>query len=175
MELRQQSALDAEAGFVARPKLVAKRLDHMVGGDTYERAAAFQHLEHGLQDSDDGAIRAVHAFVKAALAVEVTEQLVGSVDEVNDQVAANVRPSFRPLKHRTPLKSAVDFWPREVREQVERKQREGFSETIASYFRPLQPGDCGALRPNDSSRDAEPLGQVPACARARRRCAGCSE
>ena len=42
------------------------------------------HLEHGLQHADDGAVRAVLAFVEPAQAVEVTEELVGAVDEVND-------------------------------------------------------------------------------------------
>jgi hypothetical protein len=33
MELRQQRGLDAGAGLVVRPKPIAKRLDHVVGGD----------------------------------------------------------------------------------------------------------------------------------------------
>ena len=33
MELREQRALDAGAGLVVRPKPIAKRLDHVVGGD----------------------------------------------------------------------------------------------------------------------------------------------
>ena len=33
MELREQRGLDAGAGLVARPKPIAKRLDHVVGGD----------------------------------------------------------------------------------------------------------------------------------------------
>ena len=42
------------------------------------------HLENGLQRADDGAARAVHAFVESAQAVEVTEQLVGAVDEMRN-------------------------------------------------------------------------------------------
>ena len=42
------------------------------------------HLEHGLQNADDGAVGAVHAFVEPAQPVEVTEELVGAVDEVHD-------------------------------------------------------------------------------------------
>ena len=33
MELREQRGLDACAGLVVRPKPIAKRLDHVVGGD----------------------------------------------------------------------------------------------------------------------------------------------
>jgi hypothetical protein len=43
-----------------------------------------EHLEHGLQHADDGAVGAVHAFVESAQAVEVTEEFVSAVDEVND-------------------------------------------------------------------------------------------
>ena len=42
------------------------------------------HLEHGLQNADDGAIRAVFAFVEPAQAVEVTEEFVSAVDKMND-------------------------------------------------------------------------------------------
>ncbi len=33
MELREQRGLDAGAGLVVCPKPIAKRLDHVVGGD----------------------------------------------------------------------------------------------------------------------------------------------
>ena len=42
------------------------------------------HLEHGLQHADNGAVRAVQAFVESAQTVEVTEEFVSAVDEVND-------------------------------------------------------------------------------------------
>ena len=59
MELREQRGLDAGAGLVVRPKPVAKRLDHVVGGDAEVGVAVLDHLEHGLQHADDGAIRTV--------------------------------------------------------------------------------------------------------------------
>ena len=40
------------------------------------------HLEHGLQHTDDGAVRAVFAFVKPPQAVEVAKELVGTVNEM---------------------------------------------------------------------------------------------
>jgi hypothetical protein len=45
-------------------------------------------LKHALQNANDRAVRAVDAFVEAAKSVEVTEQLVRSVDKVNDQFAS---------------------------------------------------------------------------------------
>src|SRR5207244_5548778 len=84
MELRQQRRLDAGAGLVVRPKPIAKRLDHVVGGDAEVRVAVLDHLEHGLQHADDGAVGAVHAFVEPAQPIEMTEELVGTVDEEKD-------------------------------------------------------------------------------------------
>src|SRR4029450_9999364 len=84
MELREQRRLDAGASLVVRPKPIAKRLDHVVRGDAEVRVAILDHLEDGLQHADDGAVGAVHAFVEPAQAVEVTEELVGAVDKVND-------------------------------------------------------------------------------------------
>ena len=40
MELREQRGLDAGAGLVVRPKPIAKRLDHVVGGDAKIRGPA---------------------------------------------------------------------------------------------------------------------------------------
>jgi hypothetical protein len=41
-------------------------------------------LEHGLQNTDDGAVGAVFAFGKSAQTVEVTEEFVSAIDEMND-------------------------------------------------------------------------------------------
>jgi hypothetical protein len=53
-----------------------------------------------VQNADDGAVRAVHAFVEPAQPVEVTEELVGAVDEVSDQFRFNVRGCRYALKGR---------------------------------------------------------------------------
>ncbi len=84
MELRVQRALDAGAGLVVRPKPIAKRLDYMVGGDADVRLPALDHLEDGLQHTYDSAVGAVFAFGEPAQAVEMTEEFVGSVDEIDD-------------------------------------------------------------------------------------------
>ena len=73
MELREQRGLDAVAGLVIRPKPIAKRLDHMVGGDAEVSVAALDQLKHGLQHADNGAVRAVLAFGEPAQPVKVTE------------------------------------------------------------------------------------------------------
>jgi hypothetical protein len=41
-------------------------------------------VEHGLQHADDSAVRSVLAFGEPAKPVEMTEQLVGAVDEVHN-------------------------------------------------------------------------------------------
>jgi hypothetical protein len=84
--------LDAGPGLVIRPKPITKRLDHVVGGDAKVRVFALDHLEHGLEHADDGAVRAVHAFVEPAQSVEVTEELVATVDEVNDHACLRSGP-----------------------------------------------------------------------------------
>ena len=94
MELREQRGLDAGAGLVVRPKPIAKRLDHVVGGDAEVRVAALDHLEHGLQHTDDSAVRTVLAFGKPAQAVEVTEELVGTVDEMTQHHFWAYRSNF---------------------------------------------------------------------------------
>jgi hypothetical protein len=53
MELREQRGLDAGAGLVVRPKPIAKRLDHVIGGDAEVGVAVLDHLENGLQHADD--------------------------------------------------------------------------------------------------------------------------
>jgi hypothetical protein len=61
------------------------------------------YLEHALQHADDRAIRAVLAFGEPAQPVEVTEELVGSVDEVDDHLGSTLdmmesRASPRPCR-----------------------------------------------------------------------------
>ena len=79
----RKRALDAVAGLVVGPEVVAERLDHVVGGDAEVGGAALDHLEHGVQHAGHGAERLVLALVEAALPVEVAEQLVGAVDDVD--------------------------------------------------------------------------------------------
>src|SRR5438874_13186875 len=95
MELLEQRGLDTGAGLVIRPKPIAKRLNHVVGGDAKVNGVALQHLENRLQHADDRAVRAVLAFGKPAQAVEVTEELVRTVNEIDDDNAGRVNRQDR--------------------------------------------------------------------------------
>ena len=88
LELRAQRAVDAGAGLVARPEVVAERLDDVVGRDADVRRSGLEHLQHGVQHAGRGAERLIVALAAAAAAVEVAEQLVGAVDEVDDHRGA---------------------------------------------------------------------------------------
>ena len=46
--------------------------------------AAFDHFEHRVEHARDRAVTAVLAFVEPAQTVKVPEQLVGSVDDMDD-------------------------------------------------------------------------------------------
>ena len=84
MELREQRGLDACACLVVRPKPIAKRLDHVVGGDAEISVAVLQHLENGLQHADHGPIGTVHAFGEPAQPVKVAKQFVGPINKIDD-------------------------------------------------------------------------------------------
>ena len=85
MELRPQRRLDALAGLVAGPQIVAERLDDVIGRDADVRRAALDHLAaRCCSTPSDGAEGLVLPLAEAAQAVEVTEQLVGAVDEMDD-------------------------------------------------------------------------------------------
>ena len=100
MELREQRRLDALAGLVAGPEVVAKRLDDVVGGDAdVRRAAARASRAPSAARRRTAPQRPVGALGEAAQAVEVAEQLVGAVDEVDDHsgsmpAALMTRPHF---------------------------------------------------------------------------------
>jgi hypothetical protein len=51
--------------------------------------AVLDHLENGLQHADDSAVRAVHAFVEPAQAIEVTKQFVRAVNKMNYHTASD--------------------------------------------------------------------------------------
>ena len=62
----------------------------MIGRDTDVRGSLLEHLEHGVEDADDGTEGCILALVEATQAVEVPEQFVGAVDEMNDHAQALV-------------------------------------------------------------------------------------
>ena len=110
MKLRPQRGLDAVAGLVAGPEVVAERLDDVIGRDADVRGAAFDHLEHGVEHAEHGAEGLVLPLVEAAQAVEMTEQLVGAVDEMDDHVwGSAVHPTAggKILSQRSPRAQRV--------------------------------------------------------------------
>src|SRR6185503_5224744 len=79
------------AGFVSRPYLVAERLDDVIGRHADVGLSGFENLQHALQHTDYCAERPILTLGKAAQTVEMSEQLVGTVDEMNDHAAALCR------------------------------------------------------------------------------------
>ena len=61
LELRAQCGVDALAGLVAGPQIVAERLDDVVGRDADVRRARLDHLQHRVQHADHGAERLASA------------------------------------------------------------------------------------------------------------------
>ena len=57
---------------------------YVTSNDKQTFAAAFDGFEDRVQHADHGAVRLVLPLAEAAQAVEVTEQLVGPVDEMDD-------------------------------------------------------------------------------------------
>jgi hypothetical protein len=56
----------------------------VVGRHADVRRAGLDHLEHGVQDAAHGAERLVHSLAGTALPIEVAEQLVRTVQQVDD-------------------------------------------------------------------------------------------
>src|SRR5581483_1173524 len=87
-ELRAQYRLDPRSGFVSVPNGIAERFDNVIGSDPDVRRAFFDHLEHGRKNAGDGAVALVFPFVEAPQSVKVAEELVRSVDEMDDHARA---------------------------------------------------------------------------------------
>jgi hypothetical protein len=83
LELGEQRGLDPLARLVPAPELVAKGFDDVIGGDPQMRGALFDHLQDPMQYTEHRTQGAILAC-EAAQPVEVTEQLVRTVDEVHD-------------------------------------------------------------------------------------------
>src|SRR5215813_74396 len=77
----------------------------MIGGHTEMSGAFLDHLEHGIQHADDRAEGAISSLVEAARSVEVTEQLVGAIDQVDDH--ARPTPPRSCHEHSRPVKMGL--------------------------------------------------------------------
>src|SRR5215813_683727 len=69
----------------------------MIGGHTEMSRALLDHLEHGIQHADDRAEGTIFSFVEAARSVEVTEQLVGAIDQVDDHAGPKSGSASRSI------------------------------------------------------------------------------
>src|SRR5436190_134500 len=99
MELRPQSGVDALSGLVAGPELIAEGFDDVIGRHADVRGSPLDRLQHRPEHPGHGAERRVLALVEAAETVEVTEELVGAVDEMNDHGCMGLdRAAGKPLR-----------------------------------------------------------------------------
>src|SRR5262245_43862763 len=88
----------------------------MIGGHAEMRGALLDHLEHGIEHADDRVEGAISSLVEAARSVEVTDKLVGAIDQVDDHAGLS-----RPPPRKTPA------WSRPVGNHLERKTGPMFS------------------------------------------------
>ena len=84
-ELREQVGLDASAGLVAGPELVAKRLDDVIGRDADVRRAAVIIPSTDVSTPRTAPTSRPSAIARGRKGVVVAEQLVRAVDEMNVQ------------------------------------------------------------------------------------------
>jgi hypothetical protein len=83
MELREQDAFNALAGFVSGPELIAKRLDDVICRDAKVSGPFFQHPNYSSEHTSDSPEWRI-SFFETTEAVEVSEKLVCTVNQVND-------------------------------------------------------------------------------------------
>ena len=84
LELRAQCGLDSISRFVAGPKFVAEGLDHVIGGDAYVCGALADHLQHGIEHAGNRPESPILSTGEAAQSIKMAEELVGTVDQMND-------------------------------------------------------------------------------------------
>ena len=97
-ELPQDLGRHAGTGLVARPQLVAERLDDVVGGHTQMRDAAFEHGQHARDNAPGGAEADTVGGLARRHPEVMAEQFVGAVDEVDLHTPSPLAPSPRRLQ-----------------------------------------------------------------------------
>ena len=65
-------------------KLKALGITPIIGSNTDVSRSAFNHLQHTVQDTGDGAHRPVFTFGETAEAVKMPEEFVRTINQVND-------------------------------------------------------------------------------------------
>ena len=87
-KLAEEIRIDPFTGLVARPQLIAERLDDVIGRDGHVGRAALHQAEHGADDPAHCAHLAAVSITRRWNGVVVPEQLVGAVDQMDLQSAA---------------------------------------------------------------------------------------
>ena len=84
-ELREEIRRNARSGLVARPEVVAERLDHMVGCDANVRHADLHEAEKRCEHAADGPHLAAITIARRRHCEVVTKEFVRAVDEIDVQ------------------------------------------------------------------------------------------
>ena len=91
-KLGPEIRLDAFPGFVVRPELIAKRLDHLIGGDTKMSGAFLDHAKDGGDYTANCRDFLAGAIAHRGQRVIVPKKLVGSINQVNFQIRGPAIP-----------------------------------------------------------------------------------
>ena len=84
LKLGQERGVHTGTRLVPRPQGVAKGFDDMVGGHAQVRGPCLHHLQKAVEDQADSAVSVI-GFRGAFQPVETPKELVGAVDQVDDQ------------------------------------------------------------------------------------------
>src|SRR5262249_32735917 len=84
MELSEQRAIDSLPGLVSGPKAVSKGFDDVIGRDADVLCSILDHPEHHVEQAADRAERPLLDLLETEKPIEMTEQLIGPVDQMND-------------------------------------------------------------------------------------------
>ena len=97
-KLGEKIGFDAFTGLVTRPQSVTKRLDNVIGSNRHVSSAVLDHPQHRPEDASHRAyLMASGAIPCRGNRVVVPEQLVSTVDQMDDQNAPPPQPYPPPL------------------------------------------------------------------------------
>ena len=90
-KLRQQVGIDASTSLVARPEIIAERLNHMIGGHGEVRDAGAEHSQHGSHDPSNCGDFTTGIVARGRQRVKVPEQFVRAVNQIDFQAKLQER------------------------------------------------------------------------------------
>ena len=160
VKLRPQRRIDSFAGLIAGPKLVAERLDDVVGGHSDVRRSFIQHLHDGAEHSRHRPERLIGQLA-AAKTVEMAKELVRAVDEVNDHMAYDIC-------YHTYMKRTTIFVPEALERDLQLYARRAgkptaaiVREALAAYIAKSQPAAESAVVLGGVRQRAHRYGRAP--------------